>query len=398
MPLDATKILLFGFVGLLALGAACVGLFAISRIAVRSDRAMSRFTANLAQRVNELSLGVITVVVAVTVAVLLVEAALRLTTRPDNPPGFTQKHPTRGYALRPGYKGYTYDAPLEINDDGIRGSNRAVVMDAAALRIVVLGDSMTYGLGVAIEQTYPRVLERMLQSERDAPVQVFNLGVPSYNTMDQALFLEETFDLYKPHLVILQYMVNNDAVFKPRPSPPSGFRSSQWWRFLRDVPTRSFALAWTSHKIKQLLYNIQTEDAPPLELLRSGVARRMQTEYGPNAKGWMEVQRAIGRIQRFLEKRNTPFVFAMNVNHMQLSAQAREILEPQIDLISETVRELGVSPALVIDDAFVGLAGRESELWVRPYDAHWNVLGHSLVAEFLFRHLSTNPQLVARSQ
>ena len=56
---------------------------------------------------------------------------------------------------------------------------------------------------------------------------------------------------------------------------------------------------------------------------------------------------------------------------------------------------MDVTPVLILDDAFNGYAGRETELFVRPDDAHWNVQAHTLIAEFLLEQLKTR-QVFAR--
>ena len=66
--------------------------------------------------------------------------------------------------------------------------------DSSACNVVVLGDSVTFGIGVDGEETYPNVLETLLMtSAAENPIQVLNLGVGGYSSQDEALVLKHRF-------------------------------------------------------------------------------------------------------------------------------------------------------------------------------------------------------------
>ena len=58
----------------------------------------------------------------------------------------------------------------------------AVKKPPGAFRILVFGDSYTYGVNVQASQTYPKVLEWMLNTAGHRPYEVWNLGVSGYTT------------------------------------------------------------------------------------------------------------------------------------------------------------------------------------------------------------------------
>lgn len=57
---------------------------------------------------------------------------------------------------------FEFDQHYDQNEFGFRGPNRALDKPDGVFRILVLGDSYTYGLGVANDETYCRVLENLL--------------------------------------------------------------------------------------------------------------------------------------------------------------------------------------------------------------------------------------------
>jgi len=95
---------------------------------------------------------------------------------------FVISHPTRGLALAPGYDNGVYRVGL----DGFRGSEPA----GDGPSILALGDSTTFGWGVAEDETYPAQLAEILHAAgRD--VRVINAGVPGYTSSQVRIALEE---------------------------------------------------------------------------------------------------------------------------------------------------------------------------------------------------------------
>jgi lysophospholipase L1-like esterase len=87
------------------------------------------------------------------------------------------------------------------------------------LRILLLGDSITFGYGVPDELTYGRQLESILAAELGRPVRAVNAGMGGYNTVQEYAFLEDYGSTIDPDLVSLLYLPNdidtNDPPFNP---------------------------------------------------------------------------------------------------------------------------------------------------------------------------------------
>lgn len=102
---------------------------------------------------------------------------------------------------RPGKYLYRYT----VNHAGYRGP----YIDAAQIqdkkRIVVLGDSYSFGTGVQDGEQYPSVLQQALGSS----YAVINLGNPAWTLTQQIKRFYETGKAYKPDLVILQFFEND---------------------------------------------------------------------------------------------------------------------------------------------------------------------------------------------
>lgn len=105
-----------------------------------------------------------------------------------------------------------FDVSVWINSEGLRDYEHKKEKDKNIFRILILGDSFTFGTGVNMEETYPKVLESMLNRHivnEDKKYEIINAGVPGYGTEQEYLYLEDLGKHYRPDLVIIG-LTNND--------------------------------------------------------------------------------------------------------------------------------------------------------------------------------------------
>lgn len=123
-------------------------------------------------------------------------------------------NPALGHEHRPNARAHLMGVEVTTNSQGLRDREFDPTPPPGRTRVLMLGDSLTFGWGVPGDKTYSKQLERMLrQAGRD--VEVINSGVGNYNTeMQVAYFLERGIHL-KPHYVVLNYFIN-DAEPTPR--------------------------------------------------------------------------------------------------------------------------------------------------------------------------------------
>jgi lysophospholipase L1-like esterase len=117
------------------------------------------------------------------------------------------------FELRPGAEGRTSDAGgalYRINADGLRDSVYARPKPDGVFRVVVMGDSVSFGYGVEEAEAYPQVLEELLSQLMPSPeIEVVNLSVGGYNAYNEARLLEGVGQSYEPDLVLVQFCIND---------------------------------------------------------------------------------------------------------------------------------------------------------------------------------------------
>ncbi len=123
---------------------------------------------------------------------------------------FWQYDPELGWSHEPGATGVfardEFSHPVRINQAGWRDRERQVDKPAGTFRVVVLGDSFTWGHGVGDEEVYTRLLEGMLPG-----TEFLNLGLSGSDTGQQLLILEKYGLAWHPDLVLLM-MSRNDFI------------------------------------------------------------------------------------------------------------------------------------------------------------------------------------------
>jgi lysophospholipase L1-like esterase len=169
---------------------------------------------------------VILTVPALVVAVLLfatfVEVWVRATWEPRRGrPGFFLSDAARGQRLAAGYDGWFAGVPVHINSLELRDQREYSLAKAPnTFRILVLGDSVTFGHGSVSEHTYPYLLEQRLKAwQPRVDWQVWNAAVPGYDTSQELAHLLEVGDRFQPDLVIVGFY-ENDLVGNLPVRPP----------------------------------------------------------------------------------------------------------------------------------------------------------------------------------
>jgi lysophospholipase L1-like esterase len=105
---------------------------------------------------------------------------------------------------------FTLDQPVHTNSLGLRSPEPLPPASGPAHRIICLGDSQTFGNGVAQEGTFPAVLAGLLQEMDDGHrVEVFNAGVQAYGTEQEVGLLERLIPALEPDAVVLAFYLND---------------------------------------------------------------------------------------------------------------------------------------------------------------------------------------------
>ena len=164
--------------------------------------------------VRGLAFSVLRAMASILLALLLAETGLRLGGVRFEGSFYTSDWYT-GWRLRPNAQGWETTEQTQyvrINSQGRNDRARPLAKRNDVLRIAVLGDSQTAAIGVAPDDTSCAVLERSLRAYPAAiprTVEVFNFGVPGFNTAQMDLLLRHEVWNYSPDVILLQVFSGN---------------------------------------------------------------------------------------------------------------------------------------------------------------------------------------------
>ncbi len=124
----------------------------------------------------------------------------------DNPGVFVPAWyaPGIGYTLRPWQRLSAWDDTFTANALGYRTGPPPKA--AGTFRVVFVGDSWTFGMGIKEQESFPRQVQALAQelgASPGHPVEAWTLALPGYNTLNEIAALEYFYPRLAPDAVVL---------------------------------------------------------------------------------------------------------------------------------------------------------------------------------------------------
>jgi len=152
------------------------------------------------------------------------------------------------------------------NSVGLRDREHAYNKPNNVFRILCLGDSNTYGWGVAFEESYPYLLEKKFdnRSFSSPKIEVIKAGIPAFFPELERIFLEHYGIKYQPNLVLVAFSPGDvfDTYFGSNNlrADPKGFlvmhNSSKFMKFFQLLYKQSDLFRLVARKFELLFYQV----------------------------------------------------------------------------------------------------------------------------------------------
>lgn len=141
------------------------------------------------------------------------------------PREYFKKNELYGYELAAGFKG-TYAQPefsiaVDTNSLGMRDKEHDLTADG--YRILALGDSISFGIGVELKDAYLSLLEEMLNARNKGKFLILKAGIPGYSTYNEKIFLQNKGLGYRPDVVMIQFWWDDLGVDRLTYQTEAGF-------------------------------------------------------------------------------------------------------------------------------------------------------------------------------
>jgi len=236
------------------------------------------------------------------------------------------------------------DIPIKINSDGLR-DYEGVLNNKIILGV---GDSVTFGAGTSLEDTYLALLEDRLE-EYD----VVKAGVPSYEFEQYLEYIKSKGFAYKPELIIIGFVLNDINQVKKEEIQDYMFRE----RKIRDILKKSCrfcGFVWKS--TRSIISSFKDEDYYDV------YAEYLKEKWtGPE---WDLLKRNILELKELCELRDVRLLFVIfpfkdqlvNGDTLQQERLIRLLEEEGIEYI-DLYSYLDENSYLVNDDVHLNLKG-----------------------------------------
>ncbi len=320
------------------------------------------------------------VTASIAVALVIAEIAARLLVPPEVDEFFTPfVHDDRSYRYdlkdptilrtlawyKPGATGVTGDAPVRINNLGLRDArDYPAVKPADCFRVLGLGDSMTFGKGVAEEETFLGTLETKLGMRfPNRCIEVLNAGQPNTNFHTQWLHYKLAWHTLKPDLVVVGFFVYNDSQLEGEEEP----YSLRWMEFIDANP-------WMKgSRLVRMLYH-RAFFGMGAKALEEGLPRYFADDY----PGWEQFRNAVGDFKKLATTQGARIAFTLipvpegydNYPYRKYHERVTQFLVGEHQI-----------PTFDLLNGLGGIKARKH--WVHPSDGHPDAFVHEQMAEYM---------------
>jgi GDSL-like Lipase/Acylhydrolase family len=328
--------------------------------------------------------------IASVAAVLLAETALRLLG--IRPVGAVHTVTTREFKAVPGLFSPNQSVRISpvglspyhvsINSLGFRGSEFSLRKHAGEYRIVVVGDSFTFGEYVSDEQTLPAQLEREL-AQQCMGVRVINAGLGGTTIIDQIAIASRTLAL-KPDVILLVFYENDVLDLRQNPNLWEARNRDIRSRFPYSViyrGARSTAI-WTA--LSHVRGRFQASgQLPNGETDSAGERRRQELDLRARYAELLE------RFRDSIVTQGVALVTTAFPSHLTLLGNQSW---DQLQWFEETVKGLD-GPYVDIARSLMSRGGAAESLYLLPKDFHASALGYTAAASRLANDVARMPPL-----
>lgn len=207
---------------------------------------------------------------------------------------------------------YNWGQPIYNNRLGFR-SHDVSPKQKDTFRILALGDSITWGAGIAVEQRYTNLIEQRLNRDF-APrrFEVHNFAVSGGPMVQHAQILERYVDIVQPDLILVGFCYN-DADTKGGGSSPEKERFDRKYGPGLEQLKGGLAALRLPHigmRVERAIRRIVERcDVYP------DLVTAIERTYDPNSMQWRVFVRALSKIKQISDTRGLPAPILASLNH-----------------------------------------------------------------------------------
>jgi lysophospholipase L1-like esterase len=256
---------------------------------------------------------------------------------------------------------------VSINSHGLRDREYSEEKPPNVYRIIMLGDSTTFGWGVREEDTAAKILERKLNAHLPLgydKVEVLNAGVGNYDTVQEVTYYKTRGRAFHPDLIVLVFFINDP---EPVPVEKKGF-----------LIDRSYLLAFVTNRFDGVLRHMG---------MRPNWKQYYSSLYEDDRPGFQACKKALGSFSDSTRSDGAKALVAILPELHQINGGTYPFRAAH-----EKIKNVLAADRVPVVDLIDGLKdhGPEETLWVTPADDHPNAKANDLVSDQLEQWVLAN--------
>jgi len=287
-----------------------------------------------------------------------------------------------------------YRTAIRTNSEGFRDIEHELEKPEDVFRILVLGDSFTFGLGVEADQSYPLMLQRLLNeknTDKKLRYEIFNMGLVGIGTLEE-LEIAGYAIRYRPDIVLLGLLVEDrwnssgngndlydnfrtahksEKSVEKSQSPRSPSRRNE---FIARLNSLHYFLVENSH----LYFLIMEKEG---DILRRFLVRFREGQNRDElATAWGITKDALKKIDALSQEAGAQFV-VIRIPFLY------DVYNRGEDRASKILADFGRRNNIYICDLATALKNNKDKDLYYPADGHWKAQAHTLAAREIFDYL-----------
>jgi len=272
---------------------------------------------------------------------------------------------------------FTWGYPIHTNTLGFRERAVTIPKPPGTFRIMVLGDSLTWGVGLPVGHRYTALLEERLKGVlQGREIEVLNFSIPSGPTLQERDILVAAAPSVDPDLVVVGFSINDP---QPRSQDYAVEQQRYDWLYLSIRQLHRLHLEKTARflylKVDQLLPEVGLVPQWPEALDRT---------YDTSSPEWQAFTQALVDIVQVTRVRQLPTpVFIPLLSFSGDYGKPDELLKMVLKWsrqAEEAARAAGFA-AVSLEEDFIAEGYRSR--WVNSWDTHPDAQCHEVYARRL---------------
>ncbi len=318
------------------------------------------------------------------IILIFIEVVVRIYWEPPHrtyQEGLLIKDNLSGYKLRPDFQGMILGRngeelkiPVKINDEGLRDDFHNYTKEKGLFRILILGDTLAFGIRVEKNELISSVLQKNLK-EKGYNMEVINFAVPGYQPAQEYIRYYEEGKKYNPDLVIVVVAMND--ILDPDLEKINFLMDKYGDVYVPDSKIESYVKNMCQSCV--LLYYLYNNR--DYGFVNKGYLKYVYFQWD-NSTVWSNYSNELVNFSNGLKSENKSLLVVMYPYIVQMKDDENYGLLPQ-----KKVKDLCVEQGIDFIDVYPWVNNKEYKDYFTPEGRVANWKGHKIIAETILNYI-----------